>query len=178
MKRAWMIILVCFIWASSARAAAPPLKVYVFLSETCPICKSITKELKALDALYGNDQVQFIGIFPSQSLSSSKSRQEFARKFKLDFTLQWDSAQVLTRQFSASVTPEVVVYREESNEILYRGLIDNSYVLVGKRRGVTTEFYLRNVLSAVLSGTNNAFPATQPVGCLIQLQQTGLSYEK
>lgn len=142
--------------------------VYIFLSETCPICKNATTELKKLNKEYSKLGYKFIGLFPNENVSTQETRRIFARKFNIDFTLIADTNQHFTQKFSVKITPEVIVWNEAKQKILYRGKIDNSFESVGKRRTITTEFYLKNALESIQNNNIESITFTEPVGCFIQ----------
>ena len=149
-------------------AGGKGLTVYIFLSETCPICQSVTIELKKLHQQFSPLQVEFIGLFPDGILSDAQTRVAFGKKYGLSFPLRSDSGQVLTRKFHAEITPEVVVVDNVTETILYRGKVDNSFASLGKRRTVVTEHYLRTALESWMAGKKILLSETQPVGCIIQ----------
>lgn len=151
----------------SCEAQSDSLTVYVFLSESCPICKNQTLTLKELYANYKDKGVSFIGIFPNRELSTPETIKKFAKKYKIPFELKKDENQLLTKQLSASITPEVFLVRTSTREILYSGKTDNSFERVGKRRQVVTAFYLRDALENILKNEKIKVPNTQPVGCFI-----------
>lgn len=163
-----LTLLFLFAFSLSTMAGGKGLTVYIFLSETCPICQSVTNELKKLHQQYGPMQVEFIGLFPDGILSDSETRAAFSKKYGLSFPLQLDSGQLFTRKFHAEITPEVVVVNNETETILYRGKVDNSFASLGKRRTVVTEYYLRNALESWMAGKKILLSETQPVGCIIQ----------
>ena len=113
---------------------------------------------------------EFYGIFPNQSLSNKKTREDFGRKYELTFPLVGDSMQKLTTQFNAEITPEVVVWDNEKQIIIYRGKIDNSFEAIGKRRTIVTEHYLQKAFENWLNGKSELNKNTEPVGCFIQKQ--------
>lgn len=170
MKKYLLILFaLCFLtWHSSNLfAQRDSVVVYIFLSETCPICQSVSAELRELHEQFKNQAVGFLGIFPSV-LSTESSRKQFAVKYRLNFPFIADTQLALTTRFGAEVTPEVVVVRVESKEILYRGLIDNSFASVGRRRRVVTEHYLKDVLTSIQLKKTVVLNSTKPVGCIIQ----------
>jgi peroxiredoxin len=143
--------------------------VYLFLSESCPICQSITLELRKIQEIIKSAPVKMIGIFPNEKLSNFDSRKQFARKYKLKFPLMADSLQQVTLKYDAHVTPEVVMVNLNTQEIIYRGLIDNSYVSIGKRRQVVNEHYLWDAIKSTLNHQEIQIKQTTPVGCFIQI---------
>jgi len=163
-----VIFMAALIFNHFVAKAQDKSTVYIFLSETCPICKNATLELNKLHTEYAKLGYNFIGIFPNENISTQETRASFGKKFHLNFPLISDTNQHFTQQFSATITPEVIVWSEPKQKILYRGKIDNSFESVGKRRTVTTEFYLRNALESLLKNTSESITFTQPVGCFIQ----------
>ena len=163
-------LLFIFIFAISAQTFADKkgLTVYIFLAETCPICQSVSIELKKLDAQYKQLNVKFVGIFPDNTLSNEKTRKAFGKKYELSFPLNADSGQVLTKNYQAEITPEAVLVDDETQMILYRGKIDNSFASLGKRRTVVTEHYLRDAIESWVLGKKILISKTNPVGCIIQ----------
>ena len=162
--------LIVLLSPSFATLNAQRLEVVLFLAESCPICKSITAELRTLDADYADSLVCFTAYFPSKS-STAESRLRFARKYNLKFPLHADSTLGAAKEYNARVTPEVVLMDKTSNRIIYRGMVDDSFASVGKRRTIVKNHYLRDAINATL--TKNSIPITEtdPVGCLIQFPQ-------
>ena len=72
LKRAVLLLSVLFFAFGTLRAErGDEITVYIFMSETCPICQSVTLELKALYATYHPKGVTFVGLFPNQSMSTA-----------------------------------------------------------------------------------------------------------
>lgn len=162
-----LLLFTIIIKVKQAKAQSDSLEIYIFMSETCPICQNQTLTLKELYKTYGNKGISFIGIFPNTAISNDSSILSFAKKYKLPFTLQLDKEQTLTKKFSAVITPQAFLIRKETGEILYNGRIDNSFERVGKRRNVVTEFYLRDALDNILNHQKITLTNTIPVGCFI-----------
>lgn len=170
MKKHWIILFTtCLLIAPclKIRAQVDSTAVFVFLSETCPICQSISTELRELSEQFKTQPFGFLGVFPS-SLSTETSRKQFADKYRLNFPFMADAQLTLTNRFDASTTPEVIVLNVTTGNIVYRGLIDNSFASVGRRRRVVTEHYLKDVLLAIQSQKPITLSSTKPVGCIIQ----------
>lgn len=149
------------------KAQTESLTVYIFLSETCPICQNQTLTLKELYKNYKDKGVLFVGIFPNQENSTEETIQKFAKKYKIPFELKKDENQILTKEFAATVTPQVFLVKTNTHKILYSGKVDNSFERIGKRRQVITEFYLKDALENLFNNESIKLPHTQPVGCLI-----------
>jgi peroxiredoxin len=168
MKLKKVFFIVIFLTGNLLLKAQDKKLVYVFLSETCPICKSATIELNNLNLEFSKQGFEFIGVFPNENVSTEASRKTFSKKYKIDFKLISDTNQKITKQFNATITPEVIVWNESKQKILYRGKIDNSFESVGKRRTVTTAFYLRSALESIQKDISESITFTEPVGCFIQ----------
>ena len=143
------------------------LTVYIFLHESCRISQYYTLTLKALHKEYGNENVQFKGIFPNQS-TEEKGMRAFKEKYGLAFPMVFDKDQVLTQRLDAKITPEVIVVNTESQTIIYKGRIDNAYYRVGKRRQVTTTNELKDVLEGAKNGKTLTYKTEPAIGCYIK----------
>lgn len=142
--------------------------VYIFLSETCPICQNYTLTLKELYQKY-NSKIEFIGVFPNY-YADSDSMLAFKEKYSIPFELIIDKDSKLTKHFKASITPEVFV-ETENGKLLYSGRIDDSFYAIGKRRNVITSTELSDALIQIVSGHPVAVPKTQAVGCIISISK-------
>ncbi len=172
MKSKFLFFATCLIFSFNIAFAEPPVEVqgrisiYVFLHENCIISQFYTLPLKELHTTFASEQIQFIGLFPNHS-SQPKSIQQFKEKYQIPFELKTDHTRQITNSLNATVTPEVVIYNESQNQILYQGRIDNSYARVGKKRQITTSSELKDALEAIVSDTPILTPKTQAVGCFI-----------
>lgn len=163
-----LMVMVISLSLSAIGQTADSIQVYVFLAETCPICRSTTIEMKSLYSSYHSRGIGFRGVFPAAKMSTAQTRADFAKKYNIPYPLQGDAGQVLTKKYAASITPEIVVVRTRDNAILYRGKVDNSYEAIGRRREVVTEHYLRDALESILRGKRISITRTEPVGCFIE----------
>jgi thioredoxin-related protein len=146
---------------------AQKLEAIVFMSPTCPICKSITKELSAIDAEFPDSIVSIAAYFPSKGVTD-KTLQQFGLKYKLKFALLRDTGFTLAKKFKASVTPEVFLIDRSTNQIVYRGMVDDSFSSVGKRRTIVKNHYLREAITETINGKLPTIAETNPVGCILQ----------
>jgi thiol-disulfide isomerase/thioredoxin len=140
-------------------------RVYVFLSDECPMCQGYAPVLNQLVADFAQKGVEWMGVFPNYYVTDSAIN-AFRKEFEVQFKTQRDTGLVLTNRFGATITPQVVLETVDGQR-LYSGQIDNAYFRAGKRRGTTSDFYLRNALQQVLKGQKLGIPTTQPIGCVI-----------
>ncbi|HLP19059.1 MAG TPA: redoxin family protein [Chitinophagales bacterium] len=165
-RRAWVVLLLIFVSLFQGKAG-DSISVYVFLSETCPICQNQTLTLRQLYDEYAGKGISFVGLFPNQDLSTREGIQKFGRKYKIDFELRKDEQQKLTTQLAATVTPEVFVVNNATQKVLYKGKVDNSFEGIGKKRQVITKHYLQDALQSILEQKEVALKETPAVGCFI-----------
>jgi peroxiredoxin len=141
--------------------------VYIFLSETCPICQSSTLALRKLYQEFSDKGIRFIGVFPNRGMSSAGSLEKFKKKYHIPFELKTDSVQLLVSRFCATITPQVFIVQETPARVLYKGKIDNNFERVGKKREVVTANYVQDALVEILAGKQVSLAETEAVGCFI-----------
>jgi hypothetical protein len=123
-----------------------------------------------LHAKYNTEDLSFVGLFPNR-YSSEKGIQAYQEKYSIPFSLKREYYQTKTKFFGVTVTPEVVVYNETQEKMLYKGRIDNMYARLGKRRRVVNTSELEDVLIAIQNGSPLPYSETEAVGCFITLEK-------
>src|SRR4051812_5527149 len=103
------LLLICLLSVPSfshrVPVAPPSVIVYIFLSETCPICQSYTLPLKELYTQYNDKGFKFVGIFPNY-YSNAQSLSDFREKYSIPFELILDKNGTLSKRLGAGITPE------------------------------------------------------------------------
>lgn len=140
------------------------VKLFVFLSPECPLCRNYTTLLNQLHSQY-EGKVTFYGIIPGKTYKPAEVN-AFAEKYKITYPLLIDETLGLSHYLRASVTPEAILLTPD-DRLLYKGAIDNWYKALGKARQKATENYLQDAIGHGLR--NEPFPIkrTTPVGCSI-----------
>ena len=146
------------------------ITVNFFLLDECRISQSITGEINHVQETFDRPNFTFVGYFPSAASTPAKIN-AFRRDYRLSLPLLPDSEQTQTRRYGATIAPQVVVYDEKNERVLYSGRIDNSYARVGQRRRVITAYDLREVLTAITHQRPIETPVTQAVGCVLTLDR-------
>ena len=82
----------------------------------------------------------------------------------LDYNHTVEEPGEYTQLYQPVVTPEVFI--ELNGEIIYRGMIDNSYQELGQW-SLPTEHYLVDVLASIMNGDSLVYLENQAVGCFI-----------
>ncbi len=65
------------------------------------------------------------------------------------------------------MTPEVILYNNTKDEIIYQGRIDNKFYKLGRRRNVVTEHDLESAIKSTLNNEAVEKSYAQPIGCFI-----------
>lgn len=172
MKTTLLLLLGGLTLVPSQLMSKPPadsqdsITVYIFLHESCVISQYYTLPLREMHEQYGSDKLQFVGLFPN--LSSQPAQIEaFRETYQIPFALKPDYFHQKMEAFGAAVTPEVVVYNETKQQILYKGRIDDAYARVGQKKRVVSSSELKDVLEAIQNDQEIKVSATTAVGCFI-----------
>lgn len=155
---------------SSPKPNTTKYTVYFFLGEDCKICQYYTPVMNELSTNFASDSISFVGMFPTR-YSTKKGIADFRDKYDVNFPLKREYYGTKTRKFGVKITPEVVIYDNIYEEVLYKGRIDNSYVTVGRRRQVVTESELKWALNNILEGDEIKVKESKTIGCYITLRQ-------
>ncbi|MFN5920890.1 MAG: redoxin domain-containing protein [Bacteroidota bacterium] len=140
--------------------------VYVFISPECPLCQNYTKTLNAFHQTYASKQIALVAIVPGKAYTS-KQVADFARTYKVKFSVFIDENKKLTRYFKATITPEAFLFVPDKG-LVYAGRIDNWAYAPGRKRTIVTEHDLRNALDAYVAGKPVPVSKTKAGGCFIE----------
>ncbi len=157
--------LLCVFTSISALKAEDSLSLYVFLLDDCPICIQYTPTLNELHDEYGN-LISFVGYFPNFSSKQNKI-DLFKNKYNVNFPLYTDYFKVQAKKYNARVTPEVILYNNTSDKIIYQGRIDNKFYKLGRRRNVVTQYDLKTAIEQTLKNIPVEKSFAAPIGCFI-----------
>ena len=141
--------------------------VIFFTTTDCPLSNNYVPEMNRIQKAYADRSVSFYAVQTDTTISDVEVRRH-AKDFGFAFPVLFDPQQMLIRMAGATVTPEVAVL-SATGEVLYLGRIDNRIEDFDKRRTVTTEFDLKDVLDSILAGKAVARPRTTAVGCGINM---------
>lgn len=141
------------------------IHVWVFLDVECPISQFYTSVLNDYQQEFEDDSVLFYAVFPYLE-DDNEAIQEFIKEYDFKVNILGDPDLNFTKKFNANATPEAFITKQDS--ILYRGVIDNSFVALGERRCGTDQFYLRYALKQLTSSNLKFVKRTKAVGCVIK----------
>ena len=147
-------------------------RVTVFLYENCPIAQYMCGPLRDAyryfcDTL--NQEIFFRGFSPN-AFSTPESLSDFIIKYDIPFNVYGDYDHTnnepgpYTQIYLPIVTPEVFI--EFNGNLVYRGMIDNSYEELGQW-SPPTENFLHDILMQLISGQEFVYSETEAIGCLI-----------
>ena len=106
-----MLFLLFFNFASSQEKTKNLLTVYFFIATSCPISQQYTKEIIRLQDLYEQKGVKINLVFPNDGKKSIKKKiKDFNASYGLTIPFIDDKKFKLTKQFNATVTPEVFYF--------------------------------------------------------------------
>ena len=134
--------------------------IVVFVSAQCPVVKQYNERISQFAADFEPKGINVIGINSNSSESLEWMKSHAAEKYK--FPVLVDKGNVLADKLGANVTPEIF-YLNERNVLIYHGAIDNST----SGDEITTN-YLRDAVSASLSGQPIAKNRAKAIGCSIK----------
>lgn len=140
-------------------------KLYIFSLDNCKICQSYTLKLNQLHDEY-NHLVEFVGVFPNL-ISSEEKIKAYAEKYRVKYNLITDYEKELAKSLEATITPEVFLINNQTNEIVYSGRIDDEFFEVGKRRNVVKNFELKDALKSIENNEPVEIKRTEAIGCYI-----------
>ncbi len=141
-------------------------RVYFFLLEDCKITQAYIPEIKKLKAEFESDSIEFKAFFPNPSSDDSLVK-TFVEEYQPELTCVVDINQSMAKKFDITVMPEVVVYNENKNTVLYQGRIDNLFAAPGRKRAKATTHELRDCLDKVRKAYTIQALKTKAIGCYL-----------
>lgn len=162
----WFYSFIFSVGSLVGQSYSDSITVNFFLLDECRISQNISGEINIVQEQFGKPPFYFVAYFPGHSVDTSKMH-AFIRDYKLEMPYFTDSEGEKVQIYGASVAPEVVVFDEKNDTLLYRGRIDNSYADVGIRRRVVTSRDLRKVLKCISGGEGIPLKETKAIGCYL-----------
>jgi len=144
--------------------------VYVFLLDECRICQEISPELRKIADIAREQNIGMIGFFPNYA-TTEEGLKTFCKKYKVNFPAFIDHDKKVSKKFSATVLPEVVVWNETRQQVFYRGAVNNLFFAPGKERHNISQNYLRDAIFAIQNGNMPQITKTEPIGCFINYSE-------
>jgi len=131
----------------------------------CPISRHAVPTLKSLREQFDGQGVHFLMLNANAQDDRHSIRKE-ADEFEIDFPILMDEAQLVAESLGVVRTCEVFVIEPESQELVYRGAVDDrlDYEV---QKNEPDHTYLRDALTALLAGEALEQNVTEVRGCLV-----------
>ncbi len=143
--------------------------VIAMFGATCPISGKLGPELARLEKEYTARGVAFLFVTPVAGETPTDIA-KFVSTHGLSSPIINDEKSALASQLNATTTTEVFVV-DAARTLVYRGAVNDQYGL-GYAKDKPSKNYLREALSAVLSGQSPTVAATTAPGCALDSPKT------
>ncbi len=147
------------------------IRVFVFLSTECPVSNSYLLPLNRLQQKFSGAKVRMFGVVTDATVKRSEAARHF-EDFKLSIPVLFDPAGHVAQVLKPTHVPEAFVLNA-SNEVVYRGAIDDTWGSVGRRRSRPSKHYLADAIDAARNGRSTLVTKTKPIGCMFESQSAG-----
>lgn len=131
----------------------------------CPIVRNGSHTVREIREAFKDQNVTFLMLNP-QSQDTRDSIVKEAAEFGYDFPILLDESQLVAQSLGVDRTAEVFVIDPKKREILYRGPVDDR-LGYETQKPQASNHYLRDALSAVVSGKPVPADTPEAPGCLI-----------
>jgi hypothetical protein len=140
--------------------------VLFFVTTDCPIANAYAPEIRRVCEEYASKGVACSLVYADPTLAD-QAVLAHAREFAHGaYPRMVDREHRLIKATGAKVTPEAALIGA-GGKLLYRGRIDDSFLIPGQSRRRVSRPDLRNALDAVIAGRPVPVRETRAVGCVI-----------
>jgi len=147
------------------------LLVFYVQGVGCPIARIALPSFREVRDLYQNQDIEFL-MFNANIQDSIERINREANEFGIDFPILKDEGQKLAKALGVERTAEVFVVDPKTQEVLFRGPI-NDQLGYETQRNEANEEYLKDALNTVLAGgTVNMEDIPDSKGCLVAIFDT------
>lgn len=137
----------------------------------CPIARIALPNYREVRDEFSDKNVEFL-MFNSNIQDNPKRIAREASEFGIDFPIMKDEGQQLAKALGVERTAEVFVIDPRTQEVLYRGPI-NDQLGYETQRNHANEHFLKDALTTVLAGgTVNIEDIPDSKGCLVAIFDT------
>lgn len=145
------------------------VRVFVFLSTTCPIANALLPEVNRLAESAGRE-VEFYGVVSDPFVTRAQAIEHF-RERATGYPILFDAAGMLASLLQPDHVPEAFVL-DRQGQVVYRGAINNAFESIGRRRVTVEHHYLRDAIVAARRDEPPAVASIPAVGCLFPQRPT------
>jgi hypothetical protein len=137
-----------------------------FVTSDCPLSNNYAGEIQRTCDEYSKRGVVCTLVYVDIKMGADEARRHAAEYGHGGYGKVIDRKHVLVKAAGAKVTPEAALF-DTAGQLLYRGRIDDSYLVPGQSRRKVSQPDLRNALDAAIAGRPIAVRETRAVGCAI-----------
>lgn len=139
--------------------------VIVTQMDGCPVSRNIASTLKALQAKYAGQGVEFM-MLNSSTMDTRADVLKEAKEYGYDMPILMDRNQLVGEQLGVTRTAEVIILDPKSWKVIYRGPADDR-VSYERQKAKAEHSWAADALDAQLAGKTVAVSSEPSVGCLI-----------
>ena len=137
----------------------------------CPIARIALPQYREVRDLYAGQNVEFL-MFNANIQDDIKRISRESNEFGIEFPILKDEGQVLAKALGVERTAEVFVINPKTQEVLFRGPINDQLGYETQRNEAHDE-YLKDALNTVLAGgTIDMQEVPDSKGCLVAIFDT------
>jgi len=134
----------------------------------CPIARIALPQYREVRDLYQDKNIEFL-MFNANIQDDMKRISQEATEFGIDFPILKDEGQQLAKSLGVERTAEVFVINPKTQEVLFRGPINDQLGYETQRNEAHDE-YLKDALDTVLAGgTVDMMEVPDSKGCLVAI---------
>lgn len=141
----------------------------VFTCNHCPYAKAWEGRVTALGNEFSKKGVGVVAVnpndpsaYPEDGFDGMKAR---SKKLGMSFPYVVDATSDVARAYGATKTPEVYLF-DAQGKLVYHGAVDDS----ANKPDAVEDAFLRNALTALVSGQSIEQPETKAIGCSIKFR--------
>lgn len=142
---------------------SPQVKVDLFITSDCPICRRYSPEIGRIVRDFPSAQFRLVYAEPGITTAKAKAH---GKEFGLKPAFLLDPKGVEAKRQGVKIVPTATVW--QNGKLVYRGRIDDAYGSDYKWRPVKTPD-LRAAIKNALSGKPQKLVETTPIGCSLSL---------
>jgi hypothetical protein len=137
----------------------------------CPIARIALPQYREVRDLYADQNIEFL-MFNANIQDDIRRINREATEFGIEFPILKDEGQVLAKALGVERTAEVFVINPKTQEVLFRGPINDQLGYETQRNEAHDE-YLKDALSTVIAGgTIDMQQVPDSKGCLVAIFDT------
>jgi peroxiredoxin len=134
----------------------------------CPIARIALPQYREVRDLYQDKNIEFL-MFNANIQDDIKRINKEATEFGIEFPILKDEGQLLAKSLGVERTAEVFVINPKTQEVLFRGPINDQLGYETQRNEAHDE-YLKDALDTVLTGgTVDMMEVPDSKGCLVAI---------